>query len=599
MTDDDWTPDFGTLSSEAPPWAAKRPVRIAVLGDFSAGAAGGRLETGEDLARRKMIPVEFDNLEDTFARLEVKLALPIGEGGDGVEVQFGELDSFHPDSLYRELPMFKALADLRKRLNNTATFAKAAAEVQAMAGGPKRRASRSGPRRSKSGAPAANARLSDFARLVGIAPEVNVDAPVDALMKRIMAPFVTKSPDPKRDSLVAVVDNALSDAMRTVLHQTEFQNLEALWRGMDMILRRIETGPSLQVLLVDVSAEEFAADLSSVSDLSETGLYSMLVDKPSQDKNGGVSLILGLYQFEPTPPHAELLGRMAKIARQANAPFITSINGEAFTDRRNPPHPLMTQAMEALRELPESTHLALLSPRFMLRHPYGKKSDPISAFAFEEFTPEEGLRGMLWGHPALLAATVLAAPGGNTLSVGDLPFHYVVDRDGDQVALPTTERLINIAAAEMLRRVGIDALMAHKGQPELRIAGLDTVSGAAIPALPGLAKPASRMSFSTSLQGKMADADDAPKGGAKKKKAATVDDDDTASSDDASSSDDSDSSGSDSGSDDTNLDDLLASLGDDASGSDSGGEESSDEEAPPEDAEMDPDLAELLKSLEG
>jgi type VI secretion system protein ImpC len=91
-----------------------------------------------------MIPVEFDNLEDTLARLEVKLALPIGEGGDGVEVQFGELDSFHPDSLYRELPMFKALADLRKRLNNTATFAKAAAEVQAMAGGPMRRASRSG-----------------------------------------------------------------------------------------------------------------------------------------------------------------------------------------------------------------------------------------------------------------------------------------------------------------------------------------------------------------------------------------------------------------------------------------------------------------------
>ena len=93
-----------------------------------------------------------------------------------------------------------------------------------------------------------------------------------------------------------------------------------------------------------------------------------------------------------------------------------------------------------------------------------------SAFAFEEFTPEEGLRGMLWGHPALLAATLLAAPSGNTLAVGDLPFHYVVDGDGDQVALPTTERLINLAAAEMLRRVGIDALMAHKGQPELRIA---------------------------------------------------------------------------------------------------------------------------------
>ena len=80
-------------------------------------------------------------------------------------------------------------------------------------------------------------------------------------MKRVMAPFVVKATDPKRDALVGTVDSALSDAMRTVLHQSEFQNLEALWRGMDMILRRIETGPSLQVLLVDVSAEEFAADL--------------------------------------------------------------------------------------------------------------------------------------------------------------------------------------------------------------------------------------------------------------------------------------------------------------------------------------------------
>ena len=596
---DDWTPDFGTLGAAAPPWAAKRPVRIAVFGDFSAGAAAGRLETGDDLARRKMIPVEFDTLEDTLARLEVKLALPIGEGGDGVEVAFGELDSFHPDSLYRELPMFKALADLRKRLNNTATFAKAASEVQAMGGGAQRRASRSGPRRSKSGAPAADAKLSDFARLVGIAPEVNVDAPVDALLKRILSPFVTKAPDPKRDALVGTVDSALSDAMRTVLHQAEFQNLEALWRGMDMVLRRIETGPSLQVLLVDVSAEEFAADLSGKRDLTETGIYSMLVDKPSQDKAGGVSLILGLYQFEPTPPHAELLGRMARIADAAGAPFVTSISSEAFTDRRNPPHPLMAQALEALRGLPEASFLALLSPRFMLRHPYGKKSDPISAFTFEEFTPEEGLRGMLWGHPALLAAAVLAAPTGNTLSIGDLPFHYVVDGDGDQIALPTTERLVNLAAAEMLRRVGIDALMAHKGQPELRIAGLDTVNGNSI-ALQGMAKPAQRMSFTTSVQGKMPDPEQAPKPSRAKAPAAADDGDAEAAASPAASDDADAGSASSSGADDTSLDDLLASLGDDGSGAPAPAEDAAVAEAPvAADEEMDPDLAALLKSLEG
>ncbi len=608
---DDWTPDFGTLDEPAVAWAPKRPVRIAVLGDFSGGAAAGRLDTGDDLASRKMVPVEFDNLEDTLGRLGVTLALPIGsdggDGGIGVEVRVDELDSFHPDTLYRELPMFSALHDLRKRLNNTASFDKAAAQVRAMSGGAVQRAARGGRRRSRSGAPAADGKLSDFARLVGVAPTVDTDASVDALLKRVIGPFVAKAPDPKRDAMLAVVDQALSDAMRTVLHQPEFQNLESLWRGMDMLLRRIETGPSLQVLLVDISAEEFAADLSATGDLAETGLYRLLVDKPSQDRNGGVSLMLGLYQFEPTPPHAELLGRMAKIAQAASAPFVTAINGDPFMDRRKPPHPLMSEAMQALRDMPESSRLALLAPRFLLRHPYGKKSDPIQSFVFEEFTAEEGLRGMLWGHPALLAAALLAAPAGPSLAVGDLPFHYVTDADGDQIALPTTERLVNLGAAEQLRRVGIDALMAHKGQPELRVAGLDAVDGSAL-VLAGLSKPAERMSFSTSLQGKLRDADDAPasrsKAAAQTNAQADADDDADADADaDASmSSDDAEVSeeASTDSDDSSDLDALLASLGDDGSGSadTEGADDCAAEEPAAEEEEMDPDLAALLKSLE-
>ncbi|HEX7439786.1 MAG TPA: type VI secretion system contractile sheath large subunit, partial [Caldimonas sp.] len=555
MQDDTWTPDFGQLDAAPPEWAAKRPLRIAVLGDFSAGASKGRLDTGSDLARRKLIPVEFDNLEDTLARLDVKLALPLGDGGEGVEVEFADLDGFHPDALYRSLPVFSALVDLRKRLNNTATFPKAAAEVQAMAGTGTRRASKSGARRSRSGAPSAGAKLSDFARLVGLESEVRTDAPVNALLKRIVGPFVKAAPDPKRDALVATVDAALSDAMRAVLHQAEFQNLEALWRGLDMLLRRVETGPALQVLLIDLSAEEFAADLSSASDLSETGLYALLVDKPSQEKAGGVSLICGLYQFEATPPHAELLGRMAKIAAQANAPFITSINAETLTDRKVEPHPLVVEAMQALKALPEASHLALMAPRFMLRHPYGKRADPISAFDFEEFTPQDGLRGMLWGHPAIIAACLLAAPT-RTLSIGDLPFHFVVDADGDQIALPCTERLVASDAAARLRLYGISALMAHKGQPELRVAGLESLGGQAL-GLQATAKVAPRGSVSTSIRTTVPERGPAPAPAAARARSDAQDEEAAPAEAVA------DSEGDSAASSDTNLDDLLKSLGGD------------------------------------
>ena len=100
MSDDSWTPNFGQLDASAPTWAPKRPVRIAVLGDFSAGAAAGRLETGSDLAARKLLPVEFDNLEDTMARLGVRLTLPIGDGGAGYGLTVNGVVSLNASNTY-------------------------------------------------------------------------------------------------------------------------------------------------------------------------------------------------------------------------------------------------------------------------------------------------------------------------------------------------------------------------------------------------------------------------------------------------------------------------------------------------------------------
>lgn len=599
----DWTPDFGTLDRTAPTWAPKRPVRIALLGDFSAGAAAGRLDTGADLARRKPLNVEFDSLEDALGRLDVQLKLPVGEKGH-VDLSFADLDSFHPDQLYRELDLFTHLANLRKQLNNPSTFAKAAAQVQGWADGGARKASRTSRRsKARGAAPAIDAKLGDFARLVGL-PSAPDDAPAaaggaDALIRSIVAPFIVPAASPQKDALVASVDSALSDALRAVLHHADFQTLESLWRGADFLLRRLETGPGLQVHLIDLSAEEFAADLSSSDDLAETALYKLLVENPSQDKTGGYTLLCGLYQFEATPPHAELLGRIAQIAQQANAPFVTSLSIDGLTERKRPPHELVQQALKALQSLPAASHLSLMGPRFLLRHPYGKRSDPISVFDFEEFTAQEGLRGMLWGHPALLAACAIAGPDG--LAIGDLPFYHFKDAEGDTIALPTTERLLNTDAATTLRDWGISPLLAHKGAPELRLAGLDAVNGQPLgKASPVSTKPRIGVETKVGLGAQLTVTTRQPAAG-KSSKAAASDDAlasaDAGGGDDdldallAGLNDDSSASSSDTGGGDDDLDALLASLGgsDDAASSDS---------TAADDDSMDADLAALLASLE-
>ena len=222
----DFIANFGGISITPPVWNPKRPMRIAILGDFGAGALKGRLDKGAALAKRKPLKVEFDTLEDALGRLDLKLNLPIGADGAPVEIEISELESFHPDELYRNVEVFSALAALRKRLNNTATFAAAAAEVQGMYGETLQSASSlSRQGRARGGAPSGGAKLDDFARLTG-RPSVaaQADDSISALLRRIVGPFVKQAASPNKDALVATVDAALTDAMRAVLMQGDFQN---------------------------------------------------------------------------------------------------------------------------------------------------------------------------------------------------------------------------------------------------------------------------------------------------------------------------------------------------------------------------------------
>jgi len=605
MSDDTLFPNFGQIDTPAPEWAPKRPVRIVLMGDFSASGAAGRLETGDDLAGRKLLPVDFDSLEDVLARLDVRLKMPLGSEG-GIELEFSnDLDDFHPDELYDNVEVFSELYNLGGRLGNSSV----ASEVLSWADDGNKPVSRSGRQRSHSGAPAADAKLSDLAQLEGEAPDIDTEVDVDDLVRAIVGPFVKPADAPNVGSLQESVDEAMSDAMRASLHNSEFQNLESLWRGLDMLVHRGDTGPRMQLLLLDVSADEFAADLAKVDDLSESGLYSLLVDKPSQEENGGVSMICGLYRFEASPTHIELLGRMAKIAAHGGASFVTSMASDSLMDRKKEPHPVVAKGLEELRSLPEASRLALLTPRFMLRYPYGQKSDPISEFEFEEFTASNGLRGMLWGHPAILAVCALAGSGGKNLSIGDLPFYYMVDEHGDQIALPCTERLINTDKATQLSQFGICAVMAYKGQPNVRFAGLTSINGVPLE-MQVSGKPAEPQ---VSLQASAAVA----AGAAPAAAAAGSDDDldlDLGDDDDdldglLDGLDDDDGDGDlddllgglEDDDDDTDLDDLMSGLDDDDDGDDdlddllaSFGDDDGDED----DDEMDPDLAALLNSMD-
>lgn len=479
--------NFGTMRVATSKPATKKTgrFRIAMLGDFSARANSGKLDTGAELGSRKPLKVDCDNVDATIKRLGVKLRLPLGGDGSAVELAVNSIDDLHPDQLYSNLPIFSELSGLRQRLKTQSTFAKAAKEVQAWAGV---KISRPPRRRPRSAAIPANGKLSDFARLVG-APTVKSKPTVSIaeMLKQMVGPYVVPAKDPRQDQLVATVDLALAATMRSVLHHPDFQSFEALWRSVDMLVRRLETDEKLQIVLYDVTAEEIAADLSKADALENSGLYKLLVEQPAMDAaQGSFAVVIGNYLFEQTPPHAELVGRIAKVVAQTQTAFIAGVGTSCIDTKPADLHPLIKEAWDALAEMPEAAYLGLVVPRFMLRNPYGEKTDPIDSFDFEEFTPQAGLSGMLWGNSAVIAGLLLGATfsqqgdkmkPGSVLSIGDMPFYYYTDSDGDQTALPCTERMLSSKMADLVSKHRFMPMLSIKGQPEIRVGGLGSVAG--------------------------------------------------------------------------------------------------------------------------
>ncbi len=142
----------------------------------------------------------------------------------------------------------------------------------------------------------------------------------------------------------------------------------------------------VRIHIAQFSRADLERDLAEAANLRTTRMYTLL---HAREWRG----VFGLYSFGPSAADIEMLGRIALLAANAHAPFIA----EGAID--------MGEHWSELQQIPESSRLALALPRFLLRLPYGAKTDKIEAFSFEEMpgvldgSPPRRV-DYLWGHPA-------------------------------------------------------------------------------------------------------------------------------------------------------------------------------------------------------
>ncbi|HEV3415441.1 MAG TPA: type VI secretion system contractile sheath large subunit, partial [Pirellulales bacterium] len=286
-------------------------------------------------------------------------------------------------------------------------------------------------------------------------------------------------PDPVARQVDRVSDLDDDDAtalMREILHHPQYQALESTWRGLEWLLRRVQKSDRIQVMLFDMTAEEFAADLMANDDLKATAIYQLLIEQTAEAPDGQPwAVLVGNYTFEETTAHAELLGRMAKMAARCGTPFLAAATPQAVQEGYEVPAD-GKEAWKTLGALYEAAYVGLAVPGFLLRPPFGENYRPAESFRFEEFSgaPE----GYLWGNPAFACAGLLALgymksgwgfEPGQTLALDNIPMHSYRDAEGEAVAVCAEGKFTSSTSQELAKR-GLMPLLAVRGRDSVELA---------------------------------------------------------------------------------------------------------------------------------
>jgi type VI secretion system protein ImpC len=461
---------------------------LVVLGDFSGQASRGLLEPA---SQRRPLALDVDNTDRVMEKLGVSLKLSSPDASDRVtDLRFGSLEDFHPDEVVKQSPALKKLLELRKRLQNPGTASGAAAELQNLMAIPAQSP-------SPTPAPVAPAESTEdtLARLMGTAPTPST-APkpatgrldINSLIKNIVTPSVVPHLPPQQAGTLAALDLELTTRLRAILNQPQFQALEAAWRSVDFLVRNLDAEDNLKLYLIDISKAELAADLKAQAELQASGIYSALYGEPW-------AAIIGNYTFDESVEDLEMLQRMTTISAWLGAPFIAAasphlVGCESFSKQPDPNTWTRSlsaeskQAWQALRQMPEATYLGLTLPRFLLRQPYGKGSDAIDAFPFEELPGPDSHESYLWGNSAFLCGYFLAdsfkengwnlgASGSG--EIGDLPV-YNFKEDGEVQVKPCAEAWLLLRASDAILSQGFIPILSVKGRDAVRLVRMQSIS---------------------------------------------------------------------------------------------------------------------------
>ncbi len=243
---------------------------------------------------------------------------------------------------------------------------------------------------------------------------------VEALLEELFQPgkSVEKVNALICDDMIAELDKKLSRQVDEIVHNKDFQKLEAAWRSLKFLVDRTNFRENVRLEIMNLSKQDLMDDFSDAPEVVQSGLYKVAYSREYGQFGGQpYAAIIGNYEFGPGNQDIKLLQDTAAVAAMSHAPFISSAGSQMFgiDDFSKLPDLKDLKAIfegpqytkwQSFRESADSRYVGLTVPHFLLRLPYGASSNPTKGFNYEE-SVSDGNQRFLWGNSAFAFATRL------------------------------------------------------------------------------------------------------------------------------------------------------------------------------------------------
>lgn len=214
--------------------------------------------------------------------------------------------------------------------------------------------------------------------------------------------------------LISDIDKKISTLINNIIHLPNFTKLEASWKGIFSLVKKIESDKKIKIKILPVTWEELSNDFAKTTEFDQSSIfqkiYSLEFGSPGGEPYG---IILGDYEIfkgnlSKMSQDIRVLEQLSMIAAASFCPFITSINSNLLNlDSFNSLRFLRSLpnvegsvgvSWQRLRKSTDSRFLGLIGPKTLFRTPYKTDSNNSNSIIFEELFEENG-KGFPFGNP--------------------------------------------------------------------------------------------------------------------------------------------------------------------------------------------------------